>query len=62
MITICRFDEMREKLVAEFPTPQQHPYFGQEAVSVGAMTALRKEDYILGSYCCIGQANAREVT
>jgi pyruvate dehydrogenase E1 component alpha subunit len=36
-----------------------HLYIGQEAVAVGALAALRKEDYVLGSYRDHGHALAR---
>ena len=36
-----------------------HLYIGQEAVAVGAMTALRDDDYVMGSYRDHGHALAR---
>jgi pyruvate dehydrogenase E1 component alpha subunit len=36
-----------------------HLYIGQEAVAVGAISALRKDDYVLGSYREHGQALAK---
>ncbi len=39
-----------------------HLYIGQEAVAVGTMAALRKDDYIMSSYREHGQALARGMT
>lgn len=39
-----------------------HLYIGQEAVAVGAISALRNDDYIMGSYRDHGQALARGVS
>ena len=39
-----------------------HLYIGQEAVAVGAMAALRKDDYVMTSYREHGQALARGVS
>lgn len=39
-----------------------HLYIGQEAVAVGAISAIRKEDYVLGSYREHGQAIAKGVS
>src|SRR6185437_11452320 len=38
-----------------------HLYIGQEAVGVGAISALRDDDYVIGSYRDHGQALARGV-
>ncbi|HEU4563442.1 MAG TPA: pyruvate dehydrogenase (acetyl-transferring) E1 component subunit alpha [Gemmatimonadaceae bacterium] len=38
-----------------------HLYIGQEAVGVGAISALREDDYVIGSYREHGQALARGV-
>ncbi len=39
-----------------------HLYIGQEAVAVGAMAALREDDYVMSSYREHGQALARGLT
>ncbi len=39
-----------------------HLYIGQEAVAVGALTALRDDDYVMGSYRDHGHALARGMT
>ncbi|HYK83647.1 MAG TPA: pyruvate dehydrogenase (acetyl-transferring) E1 component subunit alpha [Gemmatimonadales bacterium] len=39
-----------------------HLYIGQEAVAVGSLTALRDDDYVIGSYREHGQALARGVS
>ena len=39
-----------------------HLYIGQEAVAVGAISAIGKEDYVLGSYREHGQALAKGVS
>ncbi len=39
-----------------------HLYIGQEAVAVGAMAALRADDYVMSSYREHGQALARGIT
>src|SRR5688572_33508464 len=36
-----------------------HLYIGQEAVAVGSISAIRKDDYVLGSYREHGQALAK---
>jgi pyruvate dehydrogenase E1 component alpha subunit len=36
-----------------------HLYIGQEAVGVGAISALREDDYVMGTYREHGQALAR---
>ena len=51
MILIRRFEEKSaEAYVAGKIGGFCHLYIGQEAVGVGAISALRKEDYVLGSY------------
>jgi len=62
MLLIRRFEER----AAELYTMGKiggfcHLYIGQEAVAVGALSTLRKEDYILTSYREHGQALARGV-
>ncbi|HEX8716877.1 MAG TPA: pyruvate dehydrogenase (acetyl-transferring) E1 component subunit alpha [Gemmatimonadaceae bacterium] len=39
-----------------------HLYIGQEAVGVGAISVLREDDYVIGSYRDHGQALARGMT
>ncbi len=39
-----------------------HLYIGQEAVAVGAIAALRRDDYVMGSYRDHGHALARGMT
>src|ERR1043166_3384272 len=39
-----------------------HLYIGQEAVAVGALSAIRKDDYVLTSYREHGQALAKGMT
>ena len=51
MILIRRFEEKSaEAYVAGKIGGFCHLYIGQEAVGVGAISAVRKEDYVLGSY------------
>ncbi|HKR14328.1 MAG TPA: pyruvate dehydrogenase (acetyl-transferring) E1 component subunit alpha [Pyrinomonadaceae bacterium] len=60
MILIRRFEEKAaEVYVAGKIGGFCHLYIGQEAVAVGAISALRKDDYVLGSYREHGQALAK---
>jgi pyruvate dehydrogenase E1 component subunit alpha len=57
MILIRRFEEKAaEVYVAGKIGGFCHLYIGQEAVAVGTISALRKDDYVLGSYREHGQA------
>jgi len=60
MLLIRRFEEKAaEVYVAGKIGGFCHLYIGQEAVAVGAISALRKDDYVLGSYREHGQALAK---
>ena len=60
MLLIRRFEEKAaEVYVAGKIGGFCHLYIGQEAVGVGAISALRKDDYVLGSYREHGQALAK---
>src|SRR5918999_5736185 len=60
MILIRRFEEKAaEVYVAGKIGGFCHLYIGQEAVAVGAISAVRKDDYVLGSYREHGQALAK---
>jgi pyruvate dehydrogenase E1 component alpha subunit len=60
MIVIRRFEEKAaEVYVAGKIGGFCHLYIGQEAVAVGSISALRKDDYVLGSYREHGQALAK---
>jgi pyruvate dehydrogenase E1 component alpha subunit len=60
MILIRRFEEKAaEVYVAGKIGGFCHLYIGQEAVGVGAISAIRKDDYVLGSYREHGQALAK---
>lgn len=60
MILIRRFEEKAaEVYVAGKIGGFCHLYIGQEAVAVGAISAIRKDDYVLGSYREHGQALAK---
>ena len=60
MILIRRFEEKSaEVYVAGKIGGFCHLYIGQEAVGVGAISAIRKEDYVLGSYREHGLALAK---
>ena len=60
MLLIRRFEEKAaEVYVAGKIGGFCHLYIGQEAVAVGAISALRKDDYLLGSYREHGQALAK---
>jgi pyruvate dehydrogenase E1 component alpha subunit len=60
MILIRRFEEKAaEVYVAGKIGGFCHLYIGQEAVGVGTISALRKDDYVLGSYREHGQALAK---
>lgn len=60
MILIRRFEEKAaEVYVAGKIGGFCHLYIGQEAVGVGSISALRKDDYVLGSYREHGQALAK---
>ena len=60
MILIRRFEEKAaEVYVAGKIGGFCHLYIGQEAVGVGAISAVRKDDYVLGSYREHGQALAK---
>ncbi|HKY42689.1 MAG TPA: thiamine pyrophosphate-dependent enzyme, partial [Pyrinomonadaceae bacterium] len=51
MLLIRRFEEKSaEVYVAGKIGGFCHLYIGQEAVGVGAISAIRKDDYVLGSY------------
>jgi pyruvate dehydrogenase E1 component subunit alpha len=63
MILIRRFEEKSaEAYVAGKIGGFCHLYIGQEAVGVGAISAIRKEDYVLGSYREHGLALAKGMT
>ena len=60
MILIRRFEEKAaEVYVAGKIGGFCHLYIGQEAVAVGSISALRKDDYVMGSYREHGQALAK---
>ncbi len=60
MLLIRRFEEKAaEVYVAGKIGGFCHLYIGQEAVAVGAISVLRKDDYLLGSYREHGQALAK---
>ena len=60
MILIRRFEEKAaEVYVAGKIGGFCHLYIGQEAVAVGSISALRPDDYVLGSYREHGQALAK---
>src|ERR687896_2515348 len=60
MILIRRFEEKAAEIyVAGKIGGFCHLYIGQEAVAVGAISAIRKDDYVLGSYREHGQALAK---
>lgn len=60
MILIRRFEEKAaEVYVAGKIGGFCHLYIGQEAVAVGTISAIRKDDYVLGSYREHGQALAK---
>jgi len=60
MLLIRRFEEKAaEAYVAGKIGGFCHLYIGQEAVGVGAISALRQDDYVLGSYREHGQALAK---
>ncbi len=60
MLLIRRFEEKAaEVYVAGKIGGFCHLYIGQEAVAVGAISVLRKDDYVLGSYREHGQALAK---
>jgi pyruvate dehydrogenase E1 component alpha subunit len=63
MLLIRRFEEKAaEVYVAGKIGGFCHLYIGQEAVAVGAISPLRKDDYVLGSYREHGQALAKGMT
>src|SRR6185369_11402434 len=63
MLLIRRFEEKAaEAYVAGKIGGFCHLYIGQEAVGVGAISALRQDDYVLGSYREHGQALAKGMT
>jgi len=60
MILIRRFEEKAaEVYVAGKIGGFCHLYIGQEAVGVGSISAIRKDDYVIGSYREHGQALAK---
>ena len=60
MILIRRFEEKAaEVYVAGKIGGFCHLYIGQEAVAVGSISAIRQDDYVLGSYREHGQALAK---
>ena len=60
MILIRRFEEKAaEVYVAGKIGGFCHLYIGQEAVAVGSISAIRKDDYVIGSYREHGQALAK---
>jgi pyruvate dehydrogenase E1 component alpha subunit len=60
MILIRRFEEKAaEVYVAGKIGGFCHLYIGQEAVGVGAISAVRRDDYVIGSYREHGQALAK---
>src|SRR5687767_5695825 len=60
MILIRRFEEKAaEVYVAGKIGGFCHLYIGREAVAVGSISAIRKDDYVLGSYREHGQALAK---
>jgi pyruvate dehydrogenase E1 component alpha subunit len=60
MILIRRFEEKAaEVYVSGKIGGFCHLYIGQEAVAVGSISAIRKDDYVLGSYREHGQALAK---
>lgn len=59
MVLIRRFEEMSGKKYMEAVIGGFcHLYIGQEAVAVGMQSALRKDDYVMGTYREHGQALA----
>ena len=63
MLLIRRFEEKAAEAYAHGKIGGFcHLYIGQEAVAVGAMAALRKDDYVMTSYREHGQALARGVS
>ena len=63
MLLIRRFEEKAAEAYAHGKIGGFcHLYIGQEAVAVGTMAALRKDDYVLTSYREHGQALARGVS
>jgi TPP-dependent pyruvate/acetoin dehydrogenase alpha subunit len=63
MIEIRKFEEKVERLflVEGKLTGPSHLYYGQEAVAVGVMSALERDDIIVTTYRCHGHALARGV-
>jgi pyruvate dehydrogenase E1 component alpha subunit len=60
MLDIRRFEEKAAEMYALGRIGGFcHLYIGQEAVAVGALAALREDDYVIGSYREHGQALAR---
>ena len=63
MLLIRRFEEKAAEAYAHGKIGGFcHLYIGQEAVAVGTMAALRKDDYVLTSYREHGQALAKGVS
>ena len=60
MLLIRRFEECAQKLFTQGRLPGfVHLYIGQEAVAVGACTALRPEDLLVAA-CCSGDVSFTE--
>lgn len=59
MLLIRRFEEALKDLYARGEMPGlAHVYIGEEAVAVGACTALRRDDFITSTHRGHGQAMA----
>lgn len=60
MLRIRRFEERVLDLVAESTiVGSAHPYMGEEAVAVGACSALRRDDYVTGTHRSHGHILAK---
>ncbi|MER3601794.1 MAG: pyruvate dehydrogenase (acetyl-transferring) E1 component subunit alpha [Nitrososphaerota archaeon] len=64
MLEIRKFEEKVEELflVKGLLTGPSHLYYGQEAVAVGVLSALRQDDKVVTTYRCHGHALARGVS
>lgn len=60
MLVIRKFEESAVELFSKgFITGSTHPCIGQEAIAVGACSALRKDDLVLATYRGHGEALAK---
>ncbi|MDC0034773.1 thiamine pyrophosphate-dependent enzyme, partial [Chloroflexi bacterium] len=62
MLLIRRFEEEAERLYRRgLVRGFLHTYIGEEAIAVGAIPALREDDYVIGHYRDHGHALARGI-